>query len=219
MVGFWLAENVWTLRFEDDTKMKRILHIEKQIIQQYSNDIHETIATTQSISVYTALSISSERAMELEHGILTLAQQSFELQEETQRIVEIPVLYGGEAGPDLSFVAALHNLTEQQVIERHTRPLYPVSMIGFAPGFPYLSGLDKDLHTPRKMTPRTKIAAGSVGIAGAQTGIYSISTPGGWQIIGRTKTELFLPNQHPPSLLEPGDLVRFIAVNEEEEHD
>ncbi|MBA4496127.1 5-oxoprolinase subunit PxpB [Paenactinomyces guangxiensis] len=132
------------------------------------------------------------------------------------RTVEIPVCYGGEWGPDLTEVAHQNSLTPDEVVEIHTQPDYLVYMIGFAPGFPYLGGLSEQISTPRKSSPRLSIPAGSVGIAGSQTGIYPISTPGGWQIIGRTPLALFRPVENPPSLLQAGDMVRFRAISPEE---
>lgn len=129
------------------------------------------------------------------------------------RIVDIPVWYGGEYGPDLKEVAVYHGLTEKEVIRIHTEGEYLVYMIGFAPGFPYLGGLSDKIATPRRKTPRLKIPAGSIGIAGAQTGIYPISTPGGWQIIGRTDISLFNAEQNPPSVLKSGDIVKFVEVS------
>ena len=132
------------------------------------------------------------------------------------RLIEIPVLYGGEYGPDLNEVANINGLTQAEVIAIHTSKEYLVHMLGFAPGFPFLGGMDKRIATPRRKTPRLEIMAGSVGIAGEQTGIYPLSTPGGWQIIGRTLTPLFLPDQNPPTLLRAGDRIRFVAVKEDE---
>lgn len=128
------------------------------------------------------------------------------------RLVEIPVTYGGEAGPDLETVAAHHGITPTDVIAWHTAPTYRVAMLGFAPGFAYLLGLDPRLATPRLATPRTHIPPGSVGIAGEQTGVYALSTPGGWRIIGRTTLTLFDPARPEPFYLQPGDRVRFISV-------
>lgn len=130
------------------------------------------------------------------------------------RIVKIPVLYGGTHGPDLDYVAAYHNLSPEEVIRIHSSQDYLVYMLGFAPGFPFLGGVDKRIATPRKETPRRAIAPGSVGIAGEQTGIYPLETPGGWQIIGRTPRRLFLPEQSPPTLLKAGDKIRFIPMTE-----
>lgn len=130
------------------------------------------------------------------------------------RIVKIPVIYGGKYGPDLDNVAKLNGLSEEEVIAIHSSKDYLVYMLGFAPGFPFLGGLDSRIATPRHQTPRLEIAAGSVGIAGEQTGIYPLATPGGWQIIGRTMKALILPEQDPPTLLRAGDRIRFIPVKE-----
>lgn len=126
----------------------------------------------------------------------------------------IKVRYGGESGPDLEAVAAHAGLLPDAVIDRHCAAEYRVGMLGFAPGFPYLIGMDAGLAMPRHATPRTRVDAGSVGIAGAQTGIYPRSGPGGWQIIGRTDESLFDVSRECPALLEPGDSVRFINAAE-----
>lgn len=133
-----------------------------------------------------------------------------------KKLVEIPVLYGGYHGPDLGYIAKFNGITQEEVIEFHTRKDYLVYMIGFAPGFPYLGDVDKRIATPRKDKPSPKIAAGSVGIAGEQTGIYSLDSPGGWQVIGQTPVDLFNPKSSPPTLLESGDEIRFIPITNEE---
>lgn len=132
----------------------------------------------------------------------------------TPRRVEIPVHYGGADGPDLLDVAEAHHLTPEEVVRIHTSADYPVYMLGFTPGFPYLGGMDAAIATPRLETPRARVAAGSVGIAGGQTGIYPLESPGGWRIIGRTPLALFDPLRDPPTLLAPGDWVRFVALLE-----
>lgn len=131
------------------------------------------------------------------------------------RLVEIPVRYGGADGPDLEAVAREHRITQEEVIARHTAPTYRVAMLGFAPGFAYLLGLDPRLATPRLATPRTRIPPGSVGIAGDQSGVYALSTPGGWRIIGRTPLTLFDPAHPQPFILQPGDRVRFTSTHAE----
>jgi KipI family sensor histidine kinase inhibitor len=128
------------------------------------------------------------------------------------RIHEISVIYGGEQGSDLPFVAQNAGLTEEEVIFMHTAVLYRVFMIGFLPGFCYLGGLDKRLETKRLDVPRALIPAGSVGIAGMQTGIYPEDSPGGWRVIGRTEFKLFNPEGNPIFPIEPGDSIRFKAV-------
>ncbi|MCL6588123.1 MAG: 5-oxoprolinase subunit PxpB [Anoxybacillus sp.] len=130
--------------------------------------------------------------------------------------VVIPVCYGGEFGPDLEFVAHHNGLTPEDVIQIHSGAEYLVYMIGFAPGFPYLGGMPEQIATPRRSSPRLKIPAGSVGIAGMQTGVYPIETPGGWQLIGRTPLPLFVPENNPPTLLQAGDRIRFRAISRQE---
>jgi inhibitor of KinA len=135
---------------------------------------------------------------------------------ESKQVIEIPVCYGGHLGPDLPFVAEHNNLTIEEVIKIHSSCNYLVYMIGFSPGFPYLGGMSDKIAVPRKQTPRLKIPAGSVGIAGKQTGIYPIETPGGWQLIGRTPLNLFCPNHKIPSLLRAGDTIKFKAISPDE---
>ena len=133
-----------------------------------------------------------------------------------KRTIEIPVCYGGEFGPDLSVVAESNGLTEEEVIHIHSNGTYIVYMIGFAPGFPYIGGMPSEIATPRKSSPRLKIPSRSVGIAGSQTGIYPIETPGGWQLIGSTPLKLFSIHHNPPTLLQAGDHVRFKPISYEE---
>jgi KipI family sensor histidine kinase inhibitor len=128
------------------------------------------------------------------------------------RLVEIPVHYGGEHGADLAEVARHCGLMEAEVVRRHTQVDYTVFFIGFQPGFAYLGDLDPRLATPRRAEPRLSVPAGSVGIGGAQTGIYPLATPGGWQLIGRTPSKLFDPTAASPTLLQPGDRVRFVEA-------
>ncbi|BAQ10629.1 allophanate hydrolase subunit 1 [Bacillus sp. OxB-1] len=145
--------------------------------------------------------------------IQKLLQQSEEQAAGKGRTVTIPVLYGGEYGPDLAHVAEANGLTTDEVIQIHSENEYLVYMIGFAPGFPFMGGMDERIATPRKESPRMAIHPGSVGIAGKQTGIYPLETPGGWQIIGRTPIDLFLPEQTPPTLLQAGDIIRFAPIS------
>ncbi len=126
------------------------------------------------------------------------------------RWVEIPVWYGGDAGPDLAEVARHTGLSCAEVIACHSAADYRVYFLGFQPGFAYLGGLPDCLATPRRTQPRILAPAGSVGIGGSQTGIYPANSPGGWQLIGRTPLRLFDPQGEPPSLLLPGDRIRFV---------
>jgi len=127
-------------------------------------------------------------------------------------LVEVPVFYGGEDGPDLDEVAAFANVPANTVVERHSAPEYRVFMLGFLPGFPYMGIVDESIAAPRKATPRTRIPSGSVGIAGRQTGVYPRQSPGGWQLIGRTPVVMFDPAREPAALLQAGDRVRFVPV-------
>jgi len=139
-----------------------------------------------------------------------------QIKREKSRIIAdkmvIPVCYGGDFGHDLLTVARTNKLSETEVIDIHTAGQYIVFMIGFVPGFAYMGGMDTRLSTPRKEVPSAKIPTGSVGIAGSQTGIYPMETPGGWQIIGKTPLKMFDVNRSQPSLLKGGDMVTFKAI-------
>jgi len=152
----------------------------------------------------------------LERHVLDLEKAQDRREAAPSRTVRIPVCYGGEFGPDLGFVAAGHGLSEEEVILLHTERSYPIYAIGFAPGFCYLGGLDERLHTPRLETPHTRVPAGSIGIAGDQTGAYALETPGGWRIIGRTPLRLFAPERPDPFLYRAGDRIRFFRISREE---
>jgi inhibitor of KinA len=128
-------------------------------------------------------------------------------------MVEIPVCYGGDFGPDLASVAEHCGMSAPDVVALHSGAEYLVHAIGFTPGFPYLGGLHESLRTPRLDTPRQRVPAGSVAIGGSQTGVYPVDSPGGWQIIGRTPIALFRPHLTPAALLKPGDRVRFKVIS------
>jgi len=132
------------------------------------------------------------------------------------KLTRIPAVYGGHYGPDLEEVARYHQISPEKVIQLHCSKPYLIYMIGFMPGYPYMGELPEELVTPRLKTPRLVVPKGSVAIAQRQTGIYSMESPGGWQILGRTPMELFDPEQDPPALLQMGDLVQFYPVTEEE---
>lgn len=132
------------------------------------------------------------------------------------KLIEIPTLYGGEYGPDISFVAEHAKLSEEEVIKIHSGTDYLVYMMGFLPGFTYLGGLDERLVTPRLKSPRLKIEAGSVGIASNQTGMYPVESPGGWQLIGRTPLKLYDESKNPPVFIEAGNYIRYVPINEDD---
>ena len=131
-------------------------------------------------------------------------------------VLEIPVLYGGEEGPDIQFVAEHNGKTVEEVIAIHTSKEYLIYMLGFTPGFTYLGGMSEEIATPRLKTPRVKIPAGSVGIAGAQTGVYPIDSPGGWQLIGLTPVRMYDPDRAEPILPKAGQYIKFYAIDRAE---
>jgi KipI family sensor histidine kinase inhibitor len=155
----------------------------------------------------------------LQHAVHQCVQSVQCLRGEEGKLVDIPVCYSPTFGPDLPTVAAHNGLSQAEVVQIHSSGEYLIYMFGFAPGFPYLGGLDPRLHTPRLDTPRPRVEAGSVGIANNQTGIYPIASPGGWQIIGRTPLRLFVPEKPDPvPLYRPGDRIRFVSIPESDFH-
>jgi len=156
------------------------------------------------------------RHSDLEGVLLGYIERMERLELPEPRLLEIPVCYGEELGPDLAEVAKLHEITPDAVIQLHVSAIYRVYFLGFAPGFAYLGELPEALTTPRLATPRKSVPAGSVGIAGSQTGVYPIATPGGWRLLGRTPLAMFQPNRANMSLLLTGDRVRFTPISREQ---
>lgn len=149
----------------------------------------------------------------LERALAEIGRVAEEVERPADREpIDVEVRYGGEDGPDLDAVAEWSGLSPADVVERHAQRIYRVYMLGFVPGFAYLGQVDPSIAAPRRRVPRDRVPVGSVGIAGAQTGIYPMETPGGWQIIGRTDRVLFRPDRTPPSLFTPGDRVRFVPA-------
>ncbi|AVK51357.1 kinase inhibitor [Clostridium sp. MF28] len=178
----------------------------------------EYVPAFTSVSViYNPLDMKSESPYEVVKVILDniISKLDFSLEDE-EHIVEIPVCYGGELGQDIEQVAKINNITVDEVIKIHSEGKYLVYMIGFAPGFPYLGGMSEKIAAPRRESPRIAIPAGSVGIAGMQTGVYPIETPGGWQLIGKTPLKLFDLKRNSKSLLKAGDIVKFYPISYEE---
>lgn len=176
--------------------------------------IIETIPTYRSLMViYDPMII---RLYELIDKLKLIVIKMDEMKLPDAKVIEIPTLYGGEYGPDIEFVANHNKILINDVIKIHTSMEYLIYMIGFTPGFPYLGGMSDEIATPRMNSPRTKIPFGSVGIAGKQTGIYPIESPGGWQLIGRTPVKLYDPYRKEPVLLNAGDYIKFIQIDEEE---
>jgi len=174
----------------------------------------ESVPTYRSLLVYYEPQLVC--AEDLIAGLDRLARKAGESELPPPVVIEIPTIYGGEYGQDLDFVARHNGLSPEEVIRLHSEKDYLVYMLGFIPGFPYLGGMSPRIRTPRLATPRARIPAGSVGIAGSQTGIYPAESPGGWRIIGRTQLKLFDPARKPPALLQAGGYVRFAPINDGE---
>ena len=174
--------------------------------------IQEVVPTYRSLAIYYD-PLATERDV-LKDQIIGLLSSSGGEDGPRPKLVEIPAVYGGEYGPDLEFVGHHTGLTQDEVIRLHTEPLYHAYMLGFTAGFAYLGGLSERLSVPRLPTPRLKVPAGSVGIAGTQTGVYPVESPGGWRIIGRTSLRLFDATSQVPTPISPGDKVRFVSIEE-----
>lgn len=224
---YYLSEQAVTIEFGheiSDELLHRISSFNKQLQQYPFPGLQTTVPAYTTLSVfYDALIVMQANDMpgkscfeKVQNYLLSLEQENINQTTSAAPPIIIPVCYGDDFGPDIEEVAAQHNLTTQQVITLHTQATYTVYMIGFVPGFAYMGGLNEQLATPRKAIPRQAIAAGSVGIAGKQTGIYPLETPGGWQIIGRTPLKLFDATRHQPSLLKAGNLVTFKPISPEE---
>lgn len=215
-----LADDAWLLRLGeriDDALNARVHALAARIRAQAPAWLRDLVPAYASLAVF-----FDPRAIDAGAVRDWLAQRCGErggddvAEAQTARIVEIPVAYGGAFGPDLDEAASQLGFTAPQLIERHSGGEYRVAMIGFAPGFPYLSGLEPALALPRLATPRTRVDAGSVAIGGAQTGIYPRPGPGGWRLLGRTPLRLFDAARATPSLLQPGDRVRLRAIGTDE---
>ncbi len=174
----------------------------------------ETVPAYRSLLVYfEPLRIGSGKLRQI---LSRLVQQPLASELPKPKLIEIPTVYGGEYGLDLEFVAKHNGLDMSEVVKMHTGTPYLIYMIGFLPGFPYLGGMSPRIAAPRLETPQTKIPAGSVGIAGTQTGIYPVESPGGWRLIGRTPLKIFDPNREPPALFQAGDYLVFVSITPEE---
>lgn len=153
---------------------------------------------------------------ELKKELIKLPELVKEAEIPNPTTLEVPVVYGGEHGPDLDYVAEYNNLTPEEVVKIHHSSTYLIYMLGFVPGFTYLGGMSEKIATPRLKNPRSSIPEGSVGIAGSQTGVYPLESPGGWQLIGRTPMKFYDPNKEDPFLPKPGNYLRFFPIIEEE---
>ncbi len=176
--------------------------------------IAETVPTYRSVLVHYHPEIIGYDELVTRLGELLRTVEYMEIPD--GKLVRVPVIYGGKYGPDLENVAAHNHITTDEVIRLHTGAEYLIYMLGFTPGFCYMGGMDERIATPRLAAPRVKIPGGSVGIAGSQTGIYPIDSPGGWQLIGRTPLRLYDHTREKPVFFEAGQRVQFYAVGEEE---
>lgn len=193
-----------------------VYRLSKMVAARIATRILEVVPTYRSLMIYFDPLVISRTALQDE-----MARMLEHLDDDSsgagmRRLITIPICYSGEFGPDLEFVARHNALTEDEVVALHTSAAYMVYMLGFTPGFPYLGGMPERIAAPRLQTPRVKVPAGSVGIAGTQTGIYSIESPGGWRLIGRTPLRLFDARGENPFLFAAGDSVRFSAITAQE---
>lgn len=191
----------------------RVHRLARAIARAMPELVGEVVPTYRSLTVsFNPLQASRESLVARIRELLTGTDDAAGPAEQAT-VVDIPVCYGGEYGPDLAHVAQYNGLGMDEVIAIHTAQPYRVYMLGFTPGFPYLGGMSERIATPRLAQPRVAIPAGSVGIAGSQTGIYPIESPGGWQLIGRTPLRLFNPAADSPFLFAAGDHLRFCAID------
>jgi inhibitor of KinA len=197
-----------------DRVFERVQALSRALDEANITGVIEHVPAYTTVTVYYDLGSTQFEAVAREIERLLSIQGNNE--PVVSRTIEIPVCYGNEYGIDLENVARHNGLSPEEVIAIHSAASYRVHMLGFAPGFPYLGGMSERIATPRRDSPRLRVPAGSVGIAGAQTGIYPLETPGGWQIIGRTPLALFRLNDDPPTLLAPGDTVQFRPITKEE---
>lgn len=200
--------------FESDppAALEAVLHVSDQIRAAKIDAVTDVAPAYTSVAVFFD-PVRVRNFEEIVDAIRNALAKSSRSSSHRGRTIEIPVCYDGDFAPDLRDVAESAGISTDDVVRLHSRAKYLVSCVGFAPGFPYLSGLPRALATPRRATPRTRVPAGAVAIGGAQTGIYPQESPGGWNIIGRTPMRLFDATQNPPALLRAGDKVRFRRIS------
>ncbi|WP_271401976.1 5-oxoprolinase subunit PxpB [Salinicoccus roseus] len=210
------AENALTIYMGDeiDEKINRKLVALRHHIEGMEVDgINEIVLSYTSLIIYFDIFRTDAGTLE---AMMESIDEAALLEEEIEyRVIEIPVCYGGEYGPDIGNFEE-NGLSEQEVIDMHADKEYLVYMLGFMPGFPYLGGLDEKLHKPRLETPRVRIPAGSVGIGGRQTGMYPFESPGGWNLLGRTPVPLFDPGREETILYAAGDRIIYRPIDEDE---
>jgi KipI family sensor histidine kinase inhibitor len=206
-----LGDSALLVHFGDEIDLAtnlRVHSLDARLRIHHPEGILETVPAYATLLVhYDPLVLSCAQATDWLKAEMALSEEAADRK---PRRIEVPVRYGGAPGPDLPFVASYHHTSPAEIARLHSSRDYTVFMMGFTPGFPYMGKLDDAIATPRLETPRTRVPAGSVGIAGAQTGIYPIDSPGGWRLIGHTSLTLFDLAAEEPFLFAPGDTVRFI---------
>ena len=203
-----LGDSAWLVEFPGEAPLGRVLGLVEALGKNRPAGVLDVVSSFASLAVY----FDTGDEMEIREWIEAAAEISDSPEIREGKEFEIPVCYGRENGMDLDEVAARTGLSPEEVITLHSGTVYTVAAVGFSPGFPYLSGLPEQLHLPRRETPRLSVPAGSVAMAGGQAGIYPFNSPGGWHVIGRTGITLFDPDKPQPALLQPGDRVRFVPV-------
>jgi inhibitor of KinA len=207
------GQHAFLIEWSDEISLynhEEVTKINAIIIERFANFMIETVPAYQSLAIYLKKDIDTSYFIESVSQILNESPATIDRPE---REIHIPVCYDTEFGMDLEQMSELHDLSIKSIIAHHTKRLYPVYFIGFLPGFPYLEGLNPMISTPRKEKPRSIVKAGSVGIAGDQTGIYPIDSPGGWNIIGRSPISFFDVEKEKPAFLKAGDFIRFFSVS------
>lgn len=224
LVIYQLSENAVTIEFGnaiDETLMRRINAFDQLLHKNPFPGMQSTVPAYATLTIFfDCLQVLNDNSLVGKTCFQKVSGYLQGVKEDEKAapasaagIINIPVCYGGDFGPDLNYVADFRHMTTDEVVRLHTIAIYTVYMIGFIPGFGYLGGLSDELETPRKESPRKIVSAGSVGIAGKQTGVYPLDTPGGWQLIGKTPVKLFDADRGQPSLLKAGDQVKFDAIS------
>ena len=220
---FPLGDNALTIEFGNEISVElnnRVVQTAEFFERNRFDGLIETLPAYASLSIFYDVLLVRENFPEfttafaaVKHLSENALQNLDESSKINTRLIEIPVSFDAEFALDLEFVAQMNDLSPNDVVEIFLARTYRVYMLGFLPGFAYMGEVDERIATPRKTSPRLKVPKGSVGIAGGQTGIYSLESPGGWQIIGRTNVEIFTPNAESPTFLQAGDSVKFYEIN------
>lgn len=198
----------------DEAVNKRVFSLFKEIEKSQLEGVIEAVPTYRDLCIiYNPLKLTAGLLQEMCHKILADLKDE---EEGLRKVVQVPVVYGGEYGPDLDYIARVHDMTPREVVDLHSAVEYRVYMVGFAPGFPYLGGLDERLHTPRREIPNPRVLSGSVGIGGKQTCVLTITGPSGWWYIGRTPLVFADVEKEDPILVKPGSYIKFNPIKPEE---